>query len=187
MDDRLRPGLALLISALVHVVVAFVLVGQANRSASIRSSAAQPGQALTVSLVSAARPAARADASAPAKAPGKARAEAAQPESGGANPPERHYFAASEMTQQAVVAEGLLPGGWLIVPGLEPQAVSLQVWISDEGMVERVELETPMSEEDQRMLLAAFATVRFHPARIGRIAVHSRLSLKILVDYTLRA
>lgn len=188
MNDRLRPGLALLISALVHGVVAFVLAGQANRTASISGRAAQPGPALVVSLVGAARSAAKVSAPATGAAAVKATSvEVAKAGKGEEPPIEHHYFGASEMTQQAVVAEGLVAGNWLIVPGLAPQAVSLQVWISDEGVVERVELESPLSEEEQQLVLAAFAKVRFHPGRIGRIAVHSRLTMKIMVDYTLRA
>lgn len=199
MGNRLRPSLALLISALVHVAFALVLFGHASRSGSVGGSEAVPGPALMVSLVSAGRPQHRESAPAPdlrAAAPSKrsvpAPPAATEVEEGVAGlaaprPTEHHYFGAGELTEPAVVADGMAGENVLVVPGLKPQAVALEVWISDEGQVDRVELESPMSEADRQLLLAAFAKVRFLPGRIGRIAVHSRLSMRILVDYTLRA
>lgn len=195
MEDRSRPWLALLISALVHVVVALVLFGQAGQGASRRGSSGEPGRALMVSFVSAALPAAHATepllASAgrrePSAEPHSAPAKDAKAGDGNAQHIEHHYFGASEVSRQAVVVEGLVNDVLLVVPGLLPQEVSLQVWISDEGTVDRVELESAMPEDKQQLLLAAFAKVRFLPGRIGHIAVHSRVSMKILVDYAIRA
>ncbi|WP_035373137.1 hypothetical protein [Pseudoduganella violaceinigra] len=203
MAHRTRPSLALLVSVLVHAGIALFLVGQAGCTGGAGAGAAQQGRALTVSLL-ASTPAAvhgsapalavaAAEAAKPALthsvpvAAGNPAAEAAAPGTAQATAPEHHYFGASETTQQAEVVEGLLHGRLLIVPGLPPQEVSLQVWISDEGVVERVELDSPLPEEQQQLLLAAFAKVRFNPGRIGRIAVHSRISMKIVVDYAIRA
>jgi len=72
------------------------------------------------------------------------------------------------------------------VPGITPQTVALQVWISDEGKVERVAVDSPMNLEEEQLLLAAFASVRFQPGRIGRIAVRGRLAMEIMLDYALR-
>jgi len=203
MENRLRPSLALLISALVHVGIALVLVGHANRSANVGSSTAQAGPTLVVTLVGASRAAPPESVPAPSQASAKAAASLPERDlpvavdasasendragAAGERPTEHHYFGAGEVTELAVVAEGLAGGKVLVVPDFQPQAVSLQVWVSDEGVVDRVELETPMAEADRQRLLAAFAKVRFLPGRIGRIAVHSRLSLRILVDYALRA
>lgn len=203
MRNRLRPSLALLISALVHGGIALVLFGQANRPAGVGGSAVQAGPPLIVSLVSSARPVPRAQAAAPAKAPPEEAvstavhdlpdtAEAAEAEENAAAAPdarsaERHYFGAGELSEPAVVADGLAGDNVLVAPGLKPQAVSIEVWVSDEGLVDRAELETALPEAQRELVLAAFAKVRFLPGRIGRIAVHSRISLRILLDYTLRA
>lgn len=64
--------------------------------------------------------------------------------------------------------------------------MALQVWISDDGAVERVALNSPMSEKEEQLLLAAFASVRFQPGRIGRIAVRSHLALEVMLDYAVR-
>lgn len=203
MGNRLRPSLALLISALAHAGIALALIGHANRSANVAGSSAQTGPVLTVSLVSAAQPGPRDSIAAPPPVsarlaalpaerslpatPDATASENAKAGVPGERPREHHYFGVGEVTELPVVAEGLTGGNVLVVPGFKPQTVSLDVWISDEGVVDRVELETPMAEADRELLLAAFAKVRFLPGRIGRIAVHSRLSLRILVDYTLRA
>lgn len=198
MDSRLRPSLALLISALVHAGVAFLMIAQANRSTSAVGSATQRENTLTVSLAGLGHAASRDNPPLPALPSAKDVAQGSERHSPevavehsavapGERAAERHYFAASEVTQQAVVAEGLFGGIWLIVPGLNPQEVTLQVWVRDDGMVERVELESPMEEVDRQLLLDAFAKVRFVPARIGHIAVHSRLSMRVLTDFTIRA
>ncbi|MGW8392836.1 hypothetical protein [Pseudoduganella sp. HUAS MS19] len=195
MESRSRPWLALLVSGLVHAGLALLLVGQASRTASDGGRSAAPGPAMMVRLVSAAQPAApdsapQSIAAAPA-APQAAPAAQLKPAAGaggdaGPETAERHYFGASAMTQQPEAAEGLVAGKLLVVPGITPQTVDLQVWISDEGAVERVALDSPMSEEEEQLLRAAFAGVRFQPGRIGRIAVRGHLAMQIMLDDALR-
>jgi hypothetical protein len=201
MQDRLRPWLALLISALVHAGVACFLLGQANRAARESGSAALPGPVLMLRVLSPAQPArldraaqaaevARADTPVPPTPPAE-RADLAAAETndaGGSAPDERekHYFGAGAMTQQPEVAAGMVAGRLLVVPGITPQTVSLQVWISDEGRVERIALDSPMSDKEEQMLLAAFAGVKFQPGRIGRIAVRGHLAMRVMLDYDLR-
>ena len=194
MENRLRPWLALLVSGLVHVGLALVLVGQASRVAREGGSVAQPGPALTVRLIPAAPVRMRLAATGPSQAdaaPAPAPVPRAQPqaESGGgagSASAERHYFGAEAMTAAPEVADGLVAGKLLVVPGITPQTVALQVWISDEGRVERVAVDSPMKLEEEQLLLAAFASVRFQPGRIGRIAVRGRLAMEIMLDYALR-
>jgi len=196
MENRLRPWLALLVSGLVHVGLALVLVGQASRVASEGGSVAQPGPALTVRLLPAAPVRMRLAASGASKAdaapaPAPAPVPRAQPQAeiggrAGMASAERHYFGAEAMTAQPEVADGLVAGKLLVVPGITPQTVALQVWISDEGKVERVAVDSPMNLEEEQLLLAAFASVRFQPGRIGRIAVRGRLAMEIMLDYALR-
>lgn len=187
MGSRLRPSLALLVSALVHAGLALVLLGQASRVTSDGGSAARPGPVLTVRLLGAARPAAAPDGMPLASAEPHAVAAATKPMPPAAQPePERHYFGADAMTQQPEVAEGLVAGKLLVVPGITAQTVALQVWISDEGAVERVALDSPMSEKEEQLLLAAFASVRFQPGRIGRIAVRGHLAMEVMLDDALR-
>jgi hypothetical protein len=187
MENRLRPWLALLVSGLVHVGLALVLVGQASRVASEGGSVVQPGPALTVSLLPAAPVSVRLASTGPSQA--EMAQVLPQAEAGGhagVESAERHYFGAEAMTEQPEVADGLVAGKLLVVPGITPQTVALQVWISDEGKVERVAVDSPMNLEEEQLLLAAFASVRFQPGRIGRIAVRGRLAMEIMLDYALR-
>jgi len=190
MENRLRPWLALLVSGLVHAVLALVLWGQASRVTSEGGGAARPGPVLAVRLLGAARPAAVPDGSQLAAAALSRAAAAPKPAPAPVAPlqpqPEHHYFGAEAMTRQPEVTEGLVAGKLLVVQGITPQTVALQVWISDEGAVERVALDSPMTEKEEQLLLAAFASVRFQPGRIGRIAVRGHLAMEIMLDDALR-
>jgi hypothetical protein len=186
--------MAVLVSVLVHGCVALVLLGQAGRTADAGSHAAPAGHSLTVRLVAqaAAGPVASPDLPPPAaSAPAEAGlAKSALPVVDGIQGvmrPEPHYFEADVTTKRPAAFMGLAYGRLLVVPGLSEQEVTLEVWISDEGNIDRVELESSLTPEQQQLLLAEFAKVRFRPARIGRIAVHSRMTMRILVDYTVRA
>ncbi len=188
MANRLRPWLALLVSGLVHAGLALVLLGQASRVTNDGAAAAPPGPVLTVRLLGAARPAGVPDGSQLAAAASSEAVVAPKP---APLPPvqaqpEHHYFGAEAMTRQPEVSEGLVAGKLLVVPGITPQTVALQVWISDEGAVERIALDSPMNEKEEQLLLAAFASVRFQPGRIGRIAVRGHLAMEIMLDDTLR-
>jgi len=192
MANRFRPLTALFVSVLAHGCVALVLLGQAGRSAGAGSRAAQAGHSLTVQLLAPGAQLASADSTAPAASTS---AESVAPKSAlpaedaiqGVMRPEPHYFEADATTKRPAPVIGLAYGRVLVVPGMSEQQVTLEVWISDEGNIDRVELESSLPPEQQQLLLAEFAKVRFRPARIGRIAVHSRMSMKILVDYTVRA
>ena len=201
---RTHPSLALLASVLVHAGIAIAVASHAARiggsgdSAGI-AGAGQAQRALMVRFVSpvaavavASEPAAVASL-VPAKlaAPAVPAAvaavadTAAAPLSAGTRD-EPHYFGTNAMTQEPVVAEGLVGGKLLIVPGIAPQAVAVQVWVSEEGTVERVALDSPMPQAEEQLLLAAFAGVRFHPGRIGRIAVRGHLAMEIMLDDAIR-
>jgi hypothetical protein len=183
----MRPSLAMLVSALAHIGAAVVLTSQPSQPAATGAVMAETGPALTVWLIASPRLAAPLAApAAPAAAPEVAAMEPMQQAADAANASSPHYFGASAMTQEPVVSQGLIAGRLLVVPGVAPQTVALKVWISDQGAVERVALDSPIHEEDEQKLLAAFADVKFHPGRIGRIAVRSHLAMEIMLDDAVR-
>lgn len=205
-----RPWLALLVSVLVHVAAALVLAGQAGRASQhggagagmdavprVPPSPPSP-PSLFVRLLPLGAPPAPSAAPQAAAMPA---AVVAEPVSTPAEPPaaerhaskaagpgaaERHYFGSEAMTQTPRVATGMVAGKILVVPGITPQTVQLQVWVSEEGTVDRVALQSPMQEEEERMLLAAFGGVKFHPGRIGRIAVRGHVAMEVMLDYAIR-
>lgn len=191
---RPRPWLALLVSALAHLAVALVLLAHGGRNVSADRSAEQPGRELVVRLIGPQRAAVPAPAlvenqaaiaSAPAAVPAVPAAPAAR---GGNAVPEPHYFEVGALTQAPVLRSGMAAGGrMLIVPGITPTTVTLQVWISDEGTVDRVTLDAPLPEGEQELLVAAFAKVRFSPGRVGHIAVRSQKKMEVFLDFALHS
>lgn len=96
---------------------------------------------------------------------------------------EVRYFQLSELTQEPLVAHGLVGDKILVVSGMSPQSVILQIWVDDQGNVDRVMLEdAQLSNEDERLVTAAFSKVKFHPAKIGRIPVRSKLRMEIMLE-----
>jgi hypothetical protein len=200
MVPRSRPWPALLISALVHLGVALILLGRPGGPAGGSARGVQPGPVLLVHLVAAAPAPAPArpeqpdivevQRPAPAVVASEAEPEKAEVETAAAvdaKPAEQPYIDAAAMTRQPEVVSGLVSDTLLIVPGLKAQGVALQVWINEDGGVDRVELDSQMSEEDQQLLLAEFVKVRFSPGRVGRLPVRSHISMQILVDNAIRA
>lgn len=95
---------------------------------------------------------------------------------------EVRYFQSSELTQEPLVANGLVGDKILVVSGISPQSVILQVWISDQGDVERVAVNANISWDAERLVMDAFSKVKFHPGKIGRIPVRSHLRMEILLE-----
>lgn len=194
--NRPRPWLALLVSALAHVCVALILLAHGGRVAGPYRGTEQPGRALMVRLVQPVPAAAPGSvpvlaetpaADAPVPLPSDAESLASGARS--SNPaPEPHYFDVGALTQAPVLRSGMAAQGrMMIVPGITPQTIALQVWISDEGTVDRIVLDTPLSDAEHQKLLAAFAKVRFSPGRLGRIAVRSQKRMEISLDFELHS
>ena len=180
--NRPRPWLALLVSALAHVCVALLLLAHGGRVAGPDRGTEQPGRALMVRLVQ----------PVPAAAPGSAPVLAETPAADAPVPVpsevESVASGARSRNQAPVLRSGMAAQGrMMIVPGITPQTISLQVWISDEGMVDRIVLDTPLSDAEHEKLLAAFAKVRFTPGRLGHIAVRSQKRMEIALDFELHS
>lgn len=192
--QRGRPWLALLLSAAAHAAVVIALSSEGGAAGGAAGELAVPHATMMVRLVAAARPAAVAvqqtvlaqeaapasRATPPAQAPVPAAATAPEP------PAAVHYFGAAALTQEPKVLGGLVDDKLLIVPGITPQAVSVQVWLGGQGEVEKVVLETDLTPEQERLMREAFGKVRFSPGRIGRIAVRSKVALQLLLEDAMR-
>lgn len=96
---------------------------------------------------------------------------------------EVRYFQLSELTQEPLVAHGLIGDKLLVVPGISPQSATVQVSIDDQGHVVRVTLEdSQLSDEEKRLMIDAFLRVKFHPGKIGRIPVSSQMRMEIMLE-----
>ena len=97
------------------------------------------------------------------------------------------YFTLNALTQAPRVASGLIGEGLLVVPGIDADQATIQVWINDLGEVDRVEIaDSDLPEETRQQVIAALAAVRFHPGKIGRITVSSQMKMDILLDSEVR-
>ena len=116
---------------------------------------------------------ARAAAPAPAPEPPMV-AEQEQP------PP--HFFRLHELTSPPTVADGLTRGELLELPSTSGGYITARFWINALGEVVRAQVvDVDGNEDDEEKLRAALRHVRFLPARIGQLAVHSEMQMELRV------
>jgi outer membrane biosynthesis protein TonB len=107
---------------------------------------------------------------------------APQPEPLPAPQPALRYFQSDELTEQPSVASGLARGRWLVLPGAADSRITARFWINETGDVVRVQLvHSDADEEEKAEMLAALQQVRFHPAHMGHLAVHSEVQMDLRV------
>jgi len=93
-----------------------------------------------------------------------------------------HFFQLPELTSPPTVAEGLVRGEYLVLPGTSGGYISVRFWINALGEVVRAQLVgVDGNEDEEEKLLAALRQVRFLPARVGHLAVHSELQMELRV------
>lgn len=199
LTTRYRVPCALLLSAAAHAgLAAWLLARPGGASTAPRPVAASP---LAVRLVPAGGAKPLPAATAPVAAPLARAARQATPEPPPLAPPAPpspilpsipaqagiRYFQSNELTEEPRVISGLVADWLLIVPGAPTAELTLRLGLDDQGNVVWAAIEdSHLSEEEQRIVRAALATLKFAPARIGRIAVHSDITLPVKVDSVLR-
>ena len=123
----------------------------------------------------------------PAQAAPAQPAQESMPEQAVTRPIALRHFPLSVLTQAPQLASGLVGDGLLVVPGIAPQHATIQVWINDQGDVDKVAIEdSELPEEEQQRVIAAFSAVKFYAGKIGRITVSSQMSMDILLDSEVR-
>lgn len=176
---------ALALTVLAHLAF---LLGAGKHGGAVKAPPQPAPAALMVSLlpapavapskpltpVKAAEPVvARAVAPAPAPEPPMV-AEQEQP------PP--HFFPLHELTSPPTVADGLTRGELLELPSTSGGYITARFWINALGEVVRAQVvDVDGNEDDEEKLLAALRHVRFLPARIGQLAVHSEMQMELRV------
>lgn len=97
------------------------------------------------------------------------------------------YFQTGELTQEPLAVDGPSADRKLIIPGVSPQAATVRISIDDQGNVEAIVFEKEqMTDEEERLVTEAFFKLKFHPGKIGRIAVRSQVTRDYLLDSSLR-
>ncbi|SFG28903.1 hypothetical protein SAMN05518865_110146 [Duganella sp. CF458] len=96
--------------------------------------------------------------------------------------PPPQFFPLHELTSPPTVADGLARGELLELPGTSGGYITARFWINALGEVVRAQVvEVDGNEDEEEKLLAALRHVRFLPARIGQMAVHSELQMELRV------
>jgi len=77
----------------------------------------------------------------------------------------------------------LIGDSLLIVPGVSPQSATVTLLIDDEGNVAQISYDADKLTDAERALVsAALTALKFHPGKIGRISVHSKITIVFLLD-----
>ncbi|HEY0586432.1 MAG TPA: hypothetical protein VGD52_09885 [Pseudoduganella sp.] len=177
------------LTVLAHLAV----LASMGRHGSVAESAPRPGATtLVVSLLPAAAAASEAETQLPAAAAATAPLAQAEPEPAPLPEPQPdpapepepalRFFQSEELTEQPSVASGLARGRWLVLPGAAGGRITARFWINETGDVVRAQLvHCDADEEEKAEMLAALQQVRFHPARMDGIAVHSEVQMDLRV------
>lgn len=174
--------MALLLTVLAHLA----FLASVGRHGAPGESAPQPASPMLVLTLLPAPASMPARGSAAAHRPAAAPAAPTAPLAPAEPPAEPaftpRYFLQDELTEQPSVASGLARRRWLVLPGAASGNITVRFWINDMGDVIRVHLvHSDANEEEQAAMLAALQQVLFHPAHIGRIAVHSEVQMDLRV------
>ncbi|ABR91850.1 tonB like protein [Janthinobacterium sp. Marseille] len=94
-----------------------------------------------------------------------------------------HYFSVKELTQKPLVSRDVPADLMLIVPGVPPQAATLQILISEYGDVDKVIVEDSLLPDDaQKIVVDEFSKLKFNPGEINGTRVKSQLKIEILLE-----
>jgi outer membrane biosynthesis protein TonB len=192
-----RHVIAVLLSVAAHAIVTLAVVKLGGASGTVAGHPPAASPSLAVRLVtpggtgmpSTPRPA-------PAVKPVQQAAAPPPPSTQQIQSPSPHpipapvgirYFQAGELTQEPLAVDGPTADRMLIVPGVAPQAATVRISVDDQGNVESIAFEKEqLTDEEERLVTEAFLKLKFHPGKIGRIAVRSQVTRDVLLDSTLR-
>jgi hypothetical protein len=193
LNKQYRLPLASLVSVALHGGLALVLIASNPIHGGKRGTGAGEAPPLAVRLL----PAGRAGLAAAAKAPDvppptpltSARADPPSP-----SPPESpgqagiRFFTSQELTDAPVLLDRLIGGRVLIVPDVSSQLATITLSVDEWGNVLGVDFEQDSLSDDERHLVkAALFQLKFQPGKIGRITVHSKTTINVLIESTIRS
>lgn len=94
-----------------------------------------------------------------------------------------HYFLISELTEMPVLLQDISLQKVEALPGMPRRPMRVHLLINEQGEIDEVVIEEELlSEQGQRFLRAAFATVRFSPGKVGDVPVKSELSIEVTLE-----
>lgn len=181
MAFRLRPAWALLLSAAAHLGLFLALDGAAV------TVAAPPGQKPTATMTVELKPADSApEQTVPAPSPTTSVSQAArppQPAPAVVNAPQPHYLEAGEWTDAPALVQDIAADQMLVSPRLTASPLRITLFINEQGRVDKLAIDAPsLPEFETQLVHAAFAEVRFEPARLRGLAVKSSLTIELKLE-----
>lgn len=173
---RRFPAWALLLSGAAHIGLLAALGASGSGSAAV--AGLKPTAAMTVQLHGVASMATHADAVPPSpQPPSHAHAYTAR---AAVRP---HYFEAAEWTDAPALIQDIAADQLLVSPRLTAQPLRITLFINEQGGVDRVEVGgEPLPAFEKQLVDMAFAVARFQAARVGGLAVKSRLDIELKLE-----
>ena len=191
MRFRLRPAWALLLSAAAHLGLFLALDGAAVTVAV--PPGPKPATTMTVELKPAdsapeqttpapspsPSPSPTAHSSQAARTPQPAPADLAR----AGDSPRPHYLEAGEWTDAPALMQDIAADQMLVSPRLTAAALRITLFINEQGGIDKVAIDAPsLPAFEQQLVNAAFAELRFEPARLRGLAVKSSLKIELKLE-----
>lgn len=94
-----------------------------------------------------------------------------------------YYFQLHELTEHPVVVQDIARQKVEVLPDTSPPPARVRLLINEKGEVDQVVIdEASFSEQAQRFISDAFATVKFRPGKVGDLPVKSQLSIEVTLE-----
>lgn len=181
LSTRRFAAWALLLSAAAHLGLFLAFDGAAVTVAAPTSQT--PAATLTVELKPAdSAPERTVLASSPTTS-GSQAARTPQPVPAVVNPPRPHYLEAGEWTDAPALVQDIAADQMLVSPRLTASPLRITLFINEQGRVDKLAIDAPsLPEFETQLVHAAFAEVRFEPARLRGLAVKSSLTIELKLE-----
>lgn len=100
-----------------------------------------------------------------------------------ARPSEPYYFSTNELSEMPQVMLDLTPSLAFSLPNALAQLAVLRLLINEQGGIDQVLIDdSPLSENDQRLMIDTFSKTKFQPGKINDVPVKSLLKIEVRLD-----
>lgn len=91
-----------------------------------------------------------------------------------------YYFLASELTARPVVIQDIPENFALDLPGIQTGSLTLRLMVNASGKVDKViVVDSMLTDEAEKLLVAAFQDIKFIPGKIADMAVATQLVIAV--------
>lgn len=98
-------------------------------------------------------------------------------------PSEPYYFSTSELNEMPQVTLDLSPSLAFSLQNVAVQLAVLRLLINEDGRIDEIFIDaSPLSENDQRLVMETFSKTKFQPGKINGMPVKSQLKIEVRLD-----